>query len=105
MNVMLRTLSVFCMSLAFAVSPAVAAEGAPPKAPLSAAQIVDKYAAATGGIQAWRAVQSLSLTGKLGVGGNLRASLNVPNADPVPKGASPIVSHRRAEEVQLPFVM
>jgi outer membrane lipoprotein-sorting protein len=66
---------------------------------------VDKYVAAIGGLEAWRAVQTLSLAGKLGVGGNQRASLHVPAADPVPNGATPIVSHRRTEEVQLPFVM
>jgi len=38
-------------------------------------------------------------------GGNQRASLNVPNANPVPDGASPVVSHRRVEEVQVPFLM
>jgi hypothetical protein len=102
---MLRTLPMFCMSLAFVAPLAVAAESAPPKAKLSAAQIVDKYVAAIGGLQAWRAVQTLSLAGKLGVGGNQRASLHVPGADPVPKGASPIMSQRRAEEVQLPFLM
>ena len=102
---MLRTRTVFCMSLAFAGSLALAADGTPAKAQLSAAQIVDKYVAASGGLQAWRAVQSLSLAGKLGVGGNQRASLNVPNANPVPDGASPVVSHRRVEEVQVPFLM
>lgn len=102
---MLRTLSVLCMSLAFGASLAVAAEAAPAKPQLSAAQIVDKYVAASGGLQAWRAVQTLSLAGKLGVGGNQRASLNIPNANPVPDGAQPIVSHRRAEEVQVPFLM
>ena len=102
---MLRTLSVSCISLTFAASLAVAAEAAPEKAQLSAAQIVDKYVAASGGLQAWRAVQTLSLAGKLGVGGNQRASLHVPTADPVPNGASPVVSHRRVEEVQVPFLM
>ncbi len=102
---MLRTLSVSCMSLALAASFAVAADNAPAKARLSAAQIVDKYIAASGGLQAWRAVQTLSLAGKLGVGGNQRASLHVPTSDPVPNGATPIVSHRRVEEVQLPFLM
>jgi hypothetical protein len=102
---MLRIVSAFCMSLTFAASLAVAADGAPQKAQLSAAQIVDKYVAATGGLQAWRAVQTLSLAGKLGVGGNQRASLNVPNANPVPNGASPVVSHRRVDEVQVPFLM
>jgi len=102
---MLRTLSVFFVSMTFAVPLVVAADGQPPKAQLTAAQIVDKYVAATGGLRAWRAVQTLSLAGKLGVGGNQRASLNVPSANPVPTGASPIISHRRVDEVQVPFLM
>jgi outer membrane lipoprotein-sorting protein len=35
---------------------------------LSAAQVVDKHVAAKGGLQAWRAVQTLSMTGKMDAG-------------------------------------
>jgi outer membrane lipoprotein-sorting protein len=35
---------------------------------LSAAQVVEKHAAAKGGLQAWRAVQTLSVTGKMDAG-------------------------------------
>jgi len=35
---------------------------------LSAAQVVEKHVAARGGLQAWRAVQTLSLTGKMDAG-------------------------------------
>jgi outer membrane lipoprotein-sorting protein len=35
---------------------------------LSAAQVVDKHVAAKGGLQAWRAVQTLSITGKMDAG-------------------------------------
>jgi outer membrane lipoprotein-sorting protein len=46
-----------------------AAAQLPPAAPqLSVTQIVDKHVAARGGLTAWRAVQTLSVTGKMDVG-------------------------------------
>lgn len=46
-----------------------AAAQPPPAAPqLSVTQIVDKHVAARGGLTAWRAVQTLSVTGKMDVG-------------------------------------
>src|SRR3977135_1058413 len=50
--------------------PALAGAEGKPAAPggLSAAQIVDKHVAARGGLQAWRAVQTLAVTGKLEAG-------------------------------------
>lgn len=72
-------------------------------AQLTAAEIVDKNVAARGGLEAWRAVQTMTLSGKLGAGGNQRATLRAPNPDPKAiGGAGPA---RPAEEVQLPFVM
>ena len=71
---------------------------------LSAAAIVDKNVAARGGLQAWRSVQTLTLTGKLGAGGNQRATLSVP----VPggrKAQGTIMPQRPVEEAHLPFVM
>jgi len=71
---------------------------------LSAAAIVDKNVAARGGLQAWRSVQTLTLTGRLGAGGNQRATLSVP----IPGAHRPQeadLPQRRAEEVRLPFVM
>ena len=71
---------------------------------LSAAAIVDKNVAARGGLPAWRSVQTLTFTGKLGAGGNQRAALSIP----VPGGHKPqeaVLPQRRAEEAQLPFVM
>src|SRR6201987_4714810 len=70
---------------------------------LSAAQIVDKNVAARGGLQAWRAVQTLSLEGKMGVGGNQRAVLHVPVADS--KEVPTSLPRRPAEETQLPVVL
>jgi hypothetical protein len=73
------------------------------QANLSAAEIVSRNVTARGGLQAWRAVKSMSWQGKLGVGGNQRATLTIPSPD---KKAGPLPSDPRpAEEVQLPFVM
>jgi len=70
---------------------------------LSAAQIADKSVAASGGLQAWRAVQTLSEEGTLGAGGDqrspLRVSLHTKNGSALPS------TPRLAQEAQLPFVM
>ena len=93
-----------CISLALASSLAAAADVSPSGAKLSAADIVDKNVAARGGLQAWRAVQTMSLSGKLGAGGNQRATLQVPV--PGKRAAEmAIASPRPAEEAQLPFLM
>ena len=92
-----------CMSLAFAVSLAAAGVDTASQSKLSAAAIVDKNVAARGGLQVWRTVQTLSLAGKLGAGGNRRATLPVPV--PGPHSGAQTLSTRPAEEVQLPFVM
>ena len=66
--------------------------------------MVDKNVAARGGFEAWRAVQTMRTTGKLGAGGTERATLAVP-VPGQPKGQGAILPHRPAEETQLPFVM
>jgi outer membrane lipoprotein-sorting protein len=101
---MLRKTLTVLLSTAFTLS-LNAAPGTPPTTPkLSATEVVDKNVAARGGLQAWRAVQTMTLTGKLGAGGNQRATLSVP--PPGGRNAQqPILPHRPAEEVQLPFVM
>lgn len=62
--VFLSILAGACLAQAAAAveRPALATSG------LSAAQIVDKHVAARGGLAAWRAVQTLSVTGKLEAG-------------------------------------
>ena len=85
-----------------AVSLVRAADTQSAQTGLSAAQIVDKNVAARGGLQAWRAVQSLSLEGKMGAGGNQRAAL--PVDAPHMKFANTL-PRRSAEEAQLPFLM
>src|SRR5207237_1001135 len=52
-------------SLAHALA---AAESKAPASNLTAAQVVDKHVEARGGLQAWRAVQTLSMSGKLDAG-------------------------------------
>ena len=95
-----------CISLALASSLAAAADVSQSGAKLSAADIVDKNVAARGGLQAWRAVQTMSLSGKLGAGGNQRATLQVPVSGKKRSASeTAIASERPAEEVQLPFVM
>lgn len=97
-----KSLGIY-VSLAFLVSLTAAANQPPSGAKLSAAEIVDKNVAARGGLQAWRAVKTMSLEGKLGAGGNQRATL--PVALPGHKSLQGTVPQRPAEEVQLPFVM
>ena len=94
---------LICISFALTISLAAAGDIPPTGVNLSAAAIVDKNVAARGGLQAWRAVQTMSMEGKLGAGGNQRAALPVPVPDPKAKQA--ILPRRPAQEVQLPFVM
>ena len=100
---MLRKNSGILILAALAVSQVLAADTSSAPAGLSAAQIVDKNVAARGGLQAWRAVQTLSLQGKMGAGGNQRAALPVPT--PHSKELANTLPRRPAEEAQLPFLM
>jgi hypothetical protein len=86
-----------------AVSVVYAADTQSAQTGLSAAQIVAKNVQARGGLQAWRAVQTLSFEGKMGAGGNQRAMLAVPT--PHSKELVSTLPHRPAEEMQLPFLM
>src|SRR5256885_13453973 len=99
---MFRKSLVISMSLAFAVSIGAAGGETPSQAKLSAAAIVDKNVAARGGLQAWRAVQTMSMQGKLGAGGNRRGTISVsilgressrqaPPPQPAEGGARPLV--------------
>ena len=51
------------------------ASGARALASLTAAQIIDKNIAAKGGLQAWRAVQTMTFSGKIDAGGKSKAQL------------------------------
>lgn len=101
---MLRKILTVLISAALALSLNAAPGNSPTAPKLSAAEIVDKNVAARGGLQAWRSVKTMTLTGKLGAGGNQRATLAVPN----PGGRNAqgtILPKRPIEEMQLPFVM
>jgi hypothetical protein len=100
---MLRKFTGIFAIMALAISVATAADTAPSRASLSASEIVSKSIAARGGLQAWRAVQTISWTGKLGVGGNQRAP--IPMSKPGKKAVPLPTDPRPKDEVQLPFVM
>jgi hypothetical protein len=101
-----KTLGIF-ISLALVISAAAAGETSPSPANLSAAAIVDRNVAARGGLQAWRAVQTMSFAGKLTAGGNQRTALPVPMTDRKASQRSSKMAFpsRPSEEVQLPFMM
>src|ERR1700745_4019276 len=98
---MFRKFLGICICVGFAIPLVAAPNTSTSRANLSAAEIVDKNVAARGGLQAWRAVQTLSLTGKLGAGGNQRSALPTP----VTRKPDLVLPTRPAEEAQLPFVM
>jgi hypothetical protein len=99
-----RKLLAVSFILSFAIPFASAADTAPSSASnLSASEIVSKNVAARGGLQAWRSVQTLSWTGKMGVGGNRRTS--APQIPPGKKAAIIPTDPRPSEEVVLPFKM
>ena len=100
---MLRKLFAICMCFGFAISLAEAAEDSTARPNISAATIVDRNVAARGGLQAWRSVQTMSMEGKLGAGGNQRIAVPVPSPDK--KVIKQSLPSRPAEEVQLPFLM
>jgi outer membrane lipoprotein-sorting protein len=96
---MFRRTMVAGSFLALAASLAFGADTPPAK--LSAEQIVEKNIAARGGLQAWRAVQTLSMSGKMQAGGNERASKSAPGV----KIGGTQMPRRPAEQAQLPFRM
>lgn len=100
---MLRTICSAFILATLAVSLVMAADTPSARAGLSATQIADKNVEARGGLQAWRSIQTISLQGKMGAGGNQRATLSLPMTDP--KEFASTLPRRRADEVQLPFVM
>jgi len=105
---MLRKLLAVGLVVGIAHSIAAAGETPAANATLTAAEIVNKNVAARGGLQAWRAVQTISESGKLGAGGDQRGAVApLPTAPPgshskpMPLPTSP----RLAKEAQLPFLM
>jgi outer membrane lipoprotein-sorting protein len=112
-----NTASWFVGALAGLCVPAalLAAESKPATAPrLSTQEIVDKYVAARGGLQAWHALQSISYNGKMQVGyGNsaARSGQYVSNAVLSVKARERKIRQEIAEgkpqatQVELPFVL
>jgi outer membrane lipoprotein-sorting protein len=107
-TVLLGLLSCLC----FLRAP-LAAESKPASANLSAAQIVEKHVAARGGLQAWRGLQTLSVTGKMDAGAGdsaLRsdriARLGVgATVKHAPPGATAPADKAGPKQVQLPFTL
>jgi len=98
-----------CGSLILAACMAEATAAAPAQAKLSAAEIVSKNVAARGGLEAWRVVKTMSLSGKMAAGGNQRATLQLPTQAQATvvtrKTDEPHLPSRRIDEVYLPFLM
>src|SRR2546426_1075862 len=101
------------LSLGFSY-PLLAAERKTTAPRLSAAQIVKKHVAARGGLQAWRAVQTLSLSGKMdaGPGDSVARSVRVargPGAatQKLRREIAAGAAHKQEAEkqVQLPFTL
>jgi outer membrane lipoprotein-sorting protein len=108
--------------MAPAAKTAPAAAAWPAHVPhLTATQIVDKYVAARGGAQAWKAVQSLQMSGKVeaGKGDSVERSMALFKDDKrfrgKPVGVTPVAGKDEAEakpeakaqdeQVQLPFTL
>jgi hypothetical protein len=90
------------VSLAALVLALPQTKNAPASVPtLTAEQIIAKNVEARGGAQAWRAVQTLSFSGKLDAGGNQQPGMRSPKMK-TELGDQP-VNQRPAEQVQLPF--
>lgn len=98
---MFRKLLVLGAAFGFAGSALVAESTG-----MTAAQIVSKNVAARGGLKAWKAVQTITESGKMGAGGDQRGQA-APNPMRRPgKNAAPMASSPRlAQEAQLPFTL
>jgi hypothetical protein len=90
-----------------AALPFLSAAGADtPQPKLSAAAVVEKNVTARGGLQAWRNVQTMTMSGTIGAGGNQRATLNEPTATPSSrKGMQPVLPTRPKDEALLPITV
>jgi len=72
---MLRKMVLPIIILLLAVPLVVVADSTTAPVDLTAAQIVDRNISARGGLQAWRTVKTLSMSGKLDAGGKQRVQL------------------------------
>lgn len=85
--------------LALAVSFGLGADAPATAANLTAEQVIEKNVAARGGLEAWRAVQALSMSGKVDAGGNETPTVHVQGV----RTGGVQLPKRPAEQVQLPF--
>ena len=72
-----------------------------PAQKLTAAEIVDKNVAASGGLDAWRALRTLEMKGEMQAGGNQRSTIPARDEGKVEK----VVPSRPKDQALLPFVM
>jgi len=72
---MLRKMVLPLIIVLLAVPLVVVADSATAPVELTAAQIVDRNVAARGGLQAWRGVKTMSMSGKLDAGGKQKVQL------------------------------
>jgi hypothetical protein len=93
-----RTTMLVGTFLAVAVSLGMGADAASP-AGMTAEQIIERNVAARGGLQAWRGVQTLSMSGKLEAGGNESSTYPVQGV----KRGGVQLPKRPTEQMQLPF--
>jgi len=98
---MSRTIVFVGGFLALAASLAMGADASSSAAKLTAEQVIDKNVAARGGLQAWRAVKTLSMSGKLDAGGNESPTRAVQGV----KTEGVQLPKRPTEQAQLPFRM
>ncbi len=87
--------------VAMALTVVGVAETATTHPALSAEEVVKKNVAARGGLQAWRAVQTLEMSGKMQAGGNNRPVLPLPGTAASKHVAPP----RATEQTELPFTL
>lgn len=98
---MSRRFMVFYGSLLVLIASLVLGADSQSLPKLSADQVIEKNVAARGGLQAWRAVQSLSMSGKMDAGGNESKTRPTPGV----RTGGVQLPRRRAEQAQLPFRM
>jgi hypothetical protein len=72
---MLKKTLLFCSALSACLSLAMIGAASAATANLTAAQIIEKNVSAKGGAQAWRAVQTMTFSGKMEAGGKQNVQL------------------------------
>jgi outer membrane lipoprotein-sorting protein len=98
---MLRRAAVAGTFVVWAISLAFGADLSSTATRLTADQIVEKNVAARGGLQSWRAVQTLSMSGQMEAGGNDRTPRGLPA--PALRPGKMALPKRPLEQVRLPF--